>query len=149
MAINPGADLISEALMAAEPQRARAAQERLSQLAAADSPDTASFEALLSEPGSLDAAPSPLADGPMRMSNSGLFSVKRGNVYEQLEVTVLKTLFEAMLPEKANAVFGKGFAGGVWKSMLAQSLADVAGHAGVVGIARKFEERAKKKQSSA
>ncbi len=81
------------------------------------------------------------------MGNSGLFSVKPGNPYKQFEVTVLKTLFEAMLPEKANAVFGSGFAGSVWKSMLAQSLAEVAGQSGVAGIARALEARRKKAAS--
>ncbi len=149
MAINPGADLISEALSAAEPQRARAAEERLSQLGAQDSPDAPPFDSLLAAQGSLESAPLSSAAALARVGNSGLFSVKSGNPYQQLEVTVLKTFLESMLPEKANAVFGTGFAGGVWKSMLAQALAEAAGQSGVAGIARTLEERARKKKSGA
>ncbi len=149
MAINPGADLISEALLAAEPQRARAAEDRLAQLAAQGTPDAAPFDTLLAPPVSLENAPLSVPAAPPRMENSGIFSAKGGTPYEQFEVAVLKTLFEAMLPEKANAVFGSGFAGGVWRSMLAQSLAEAAGQAGAGGIARRLEARAKKAKSGA
>ncbi len=49
MAINPGTDLLSEALLAAEPQRAKAAEERLVRLGGEQNAATgADFDALLS-----------------------------------------------------------------------------------------------------
>src|SRR5271157_177709 len=140
MAINPGTDLLTDALAAADPQRAKAAEERLARLAAQDAQDTSAapeFQEMLGSenlslrvPGALSAA-----------SHDTVHPAKGGNPYEQFEVTVLKSLFELMLPSKANAVFGSGFAGEVWRSMLADSLAGVAGKAGVAGIARSLEAR--------
>jgi peptidoglycan hydrolase FlgJ len=144
MAINPGVDLLSEALQAADPRQAKAAEERLARIAAQDGSDAVPFDSLLAPPASSDQAVPPTPVPPMRMTNSGLLSVKPGKPYEQFEVTVLKTFFESMLPAKANAVFGSGFAGQVWKSWLAQSLAEVSGQAGGIGIARSLEERSKK-----
>ena len=141
MAINPGADLLTDALAAADPQRAKAAEERLAGLATQDAENTSAeteFQAVLASQNlSLKA---PLASAALLET---VHPVKRGNPYEQFEVSVLKSLFELMLPAKATSVFGSGFAGEVWRSMLADSLAGVAGHAGTAGIARTLEERKK------
>jgi flagellar protein FlgJ len=140
MAINPGADLLTDALAAADPQRAKAAEERLARLAVQPAGDISAApefqEVLASE------SPSLKSPGAISAAFPGAaHSVKSGNPYEQFEVTVLKSLFEFMLPAKATSVFGSGFAGEVWKSMLADSLADVAGKAGIAGIARTLEAR--------
>lgn len=140
MAIDPGSDLLSDALAAAEPQRAKAAEERLARLAAGDAAAGSGLQPfqdiLTSERTSLTGA-SVLLNAPA----GALHPAKRGTPYEQFEVTVLTSLFELMLPEKANSVYGSGLAGSVWRSMLAQSLGDIAGHAGVAGIARNLEGR--------
>jgi peptidoglycan hydrolase FlgJ len=143
MAINPGADLLSDALLAAEPQRVKAAEDRLARIAAEGGAESIPFDSLLAAPGTAENAPL-TSFTPPRMTNSGLFSVKQGNAYRQFEVTVLKTMFDEMLPQKAAAVYGTGFAGSVWKSMLAQSMAEVAGEAGGVGLATALEARRKK-----
>ena len=119
MAINPGADLLTDALAAADPQRAKAAEEKLARLATQDAEDPsaapefqevlASGSSSLKIPGALSAA-----------LHDTVHPAKLGNPYQQFEVTVLKSLFELMLPAKANAVFGSGFAGEVWRSMLAE-----------------------------
>jgi hypothetical protein len=140
MAINPGSDLLSDALAAAEPQRAKAAEERLARLAAQDVQDGSDLQPfqdiLTSESASLTRSAT-LAGAPA----GGLRPAKRGSPYEQFEVSVLTSLFELMLPQKAVSVFGSGLAGSVWRTMLAQSLGEVAGHAGVAGIARNLEAR--------
>jgi hypothetical protein len=43
-----------------------------------------------------------------------------------------------MLPKNAESVFGKGTAGGIWKSMMAEKLADQISRSGGIGIARKL-----------
>jgi flagellar protein FlgJ len=150
MAINPGTDLLSEALLAAEPQRAKAAEERLVRLGGEKSdPTNAGFDALLASTSASKSAASVEYSRPAGgMGGSGLFSIKPGKPYEQFEVTVLKTLIESMLPQKADAVFGSGFAGGIWKSMMAQSFAEVAGRSGFAHLARTIEERKKAKERS-
>ncbi len=141
MAINPGTDLLSDALAAADPQRAKAAEERLARIAVQDSGD-------LSAPQFEEVLASQNSSSRLAPSAAALFGtahpIKRGTPYEQFEVTVLKSLFEMMLPAKANSVFGSGFAGEVWKSMLADALAGVAGQAGGIGIARSLETRKQK-----
>ncbi len=44
MAINPGSDLLNDALMAAEPQRAKSAAERLASLAVSGDSAAPAFE---------------------------------------------------------------------------------------------------------
>ncbi len=147
MAINPGTDLLSDALAAADPQRAKAAEERLARLAAQDSTEP---EAALQQFEEVMASSSLRAPGPSAAALYGTgHSAKKGDPYEQFEVTVLKSLFELMLPAKANHVYGSGFAGEVWRSMLAESLAGVAGQAGAVGIARSLEARKQNGKSDA
>ncbi len=149
MAINPGTDLLSEALLAAEPQRAKAAEERLVRLGGEPNASTgADFDALLAPSEAIKIAESDFSRPAGGMGASGLFSIKPGKPYEQFEVTVLKTLFESMLPQKADAVFGSGFAGGIWKSMMAQAFAEVAGRSGIARVARTIEERKKAKERS-
>jgi peptidoglycan hydrolase FlgJ len=147
MAINPGTDLLSEALLAAEPQRAKAAEDRLVRLGGEqNAPTVPDFDALLASSEAIKSAAPDFSRPAGGMGAKGLFSIKPGKPYEQFEVTVLKTLFESMLPQKADAVFGSGLAGGIWKSMMAQSFADVAGRSGIAHIARMIEERKKAKE---
>ncbi len=141
MAINPGADLLTDALAAADPQRAKAAEERLARLAQETQGDAAApeFQDVLASENSSSSLKAPGAFPSALLAT--VHPAKSGNPYERFEATVLKTLFEMMLPAKAPSVFGSGFAGDVWKSMLADLLATVAGHSGVAGIARTLEAR--------
>lgn len=149
MAINPGTDLLSEALLAAEPQRAKAAEERLVRLGGEQNATTSTdFNTLLAPSDAIKSAALDYSRPTGGTGASGLFSIKPGKPYEQFEVTVLKTMIESMLPQKADAVFGSGFAGGIWKSMMAQSFAEVAGRAGIARVARTIEERKKAKERS-
>ncbi len=136
MAINPGSDLISDALLAADPERAKAAAERLARLSAKDGQDGDAAPAFQAALASQSAAPTIAVAARPRQGTP-----KSGSPYQQFEVTVLKSLFELMLPQKATSSFGSGLAGDVWRSMLAQSLADVAGRAGIAGIAKSLEAR--------
>ena len=72
---------------------------------------------------------------------------KPANPYQQFEATMLKSFFETMLPKKANAVFGSGLAGDVWKSMLAKSLGTAVSRTKSIGIARELETRARRTKS--
>jgi flagellar protein FlgJ len=147
MARNPGSDLLSDALLAAEPQQARAAAEKLAKLAASDSAVAAAFEdALAGEPA---VTPSAGLRGPLSVSigSQGLHGGKPANPYEQFEATMLKSFFETMLPSKANAIFGSGLAGDVWKSMFAEALANAVSRTKSVGVAKELEARARRPKS--
>ena len=56
--------------------------------------------------------------------------------YQRFEAMVLQTFIENMLPKDAEGVYGKGLAGDMWKSQMAEQLADVMAARGGIGIAR-------------
>ncbi len=139
MAINPGSDLLSDALAAAEPLRAAAAAERLAKLSAPDEAAPPAFDAVLVA----ESLPQLASSHPAVLAKPESYTIKtaRQDPYDQFEVTMLKSLFELMLPEKADAVFGSGLAGGVWKSMFAQALATEAGRKHITGISHALKVR--------
>lgn len=55
---------------------------------------------------------------------------------KRFEAMVLRTFFENMLPKNTESVYGKGMAGDMWKSMMAEHLADATADAGGIGIAK-------------
>ncbi|MBL8578228.1 MAG: rod-binding protein [Mesorhizobium sp.] len=48
---------------------------------------------------------------------------------------VLQTFIQNMLPKDGAAVYGKGMAGDMWKSLLAEKIADTMSERGGIGIA--------------
>ena len=56
--------------------------------------------------------------------------------YRKFESLVLQQFVEQMMPKKADHVFGKGNAGGIWKSMFAEQIAAQIAKAGGIGIAK-------------
>jgi hypothetical protein len=56
--------------------------------------------------------------------------------YKRFEAMVLQTFIQNMLPKDTQDVYGKGVAGDMWKSQLAERLADVVAERGGIGIAR-------------
>lgn len=63
---------------------------------------------------------------------------KQADPYVQFEAMLLQTMIESMMPEDAEAVFGSGTAGKVWKSMLAEKVADQIARTGTLGIAKQI-----------
>ncbi|CAG0966589.1 MAG: flagellar biosynthesis protein FlgJ [Rhizobiaceae bacterium] len=55
--------------------------------------------------------------------------------FVKFEAMVLRNFVEAMMPKSAEAVYGKGLAGDMWKSMMAEQVANVVAERGGVGIA--------------
>lgn len=60
---------------------------------------------------------------------------KSPDAFAQLEAFVLQTFVQTMLPSASKAFFGKGTAGEVWKSMLAEKLGAELARSGQVGLA--------------
>jgi flagellar protein FlgJ len=147
MAINPGSDLLTDALLAAEPRRAKAATDRLANLAASDGAAAAEFDnALAAQPVSTQAA---AAQHPLSVSIGSQATVVRkpAHPYQLFEASMLKAFFESMLPNNAKSVFGAGLAGNIWKSMLADSLGTTVSKGKGVGIARQLEASARRPKS--
>ncbi|MFG1421485.1 rod-binding protein [Roseixanthobacter liquoris] len=55
--------------------------------------------------------------------------------HRRFESMVLSQFVQSMLPSKAAAVYGSGNAGQIWKSMLAEKVADQVAKHGGIGIA--------------
>ncbi|WP_312010205.1 rod-binding protein [Bradyrhizobium cenepequi] len=59
-------------------------------------------------------------------------------VYRKFEAFVLQTFVESMLPQNASEVFGKGTAGTIWRSMLAEQIGNEMAKGEGIGIARQL-----------
>ena len=55
--------------------------------------------------------------------------------FRRFEAMVLQTFIQNMLPKDGAAVYGKGMAGDMWKSLLAEKVAGVVAERGGIGIA--------------
>jgi hypothetical protein len=60
----------------------------------------------------------------------------RTEAVEGLERLVLQKLVESMLPKESSTLFGRGTAGDVWRSMLAEQLAAQIGAVVDLGVGR-------------
>lgn len=153
MAINPPSDLVLGAVLAADPakyraaaerlQRARAAQQALGEWStvAAAAPQPADERPLGSQSGApVFASAVPRTPTPPASAGGPRVAAKTPDVFAQLEAFVLQSFIQTMLPSnsKAQSFFGKGTAGEVWKSMLADKLGAELSRSGQVGLAKRL-----------
>ncbi len=131
MAISPPSDIVLGVARAAEPSSQAAATNRLMSLGP-----------VASEPGDFSAVFGGYAN-PAVLSDAGMSggawrhqaSGGVGGVAEKFEAFLLQQFVETMLPKDAEAVYGSGTAGSVWKSMLAEQLGGQIAAGGGVGLA--------------
>ena len=60
------------------------------------------------------------------------------DVYRKFEAFVLQVFVETMLPKQSEDLFGKGTAGTVWRSMLAEQLGNQLAQGKGIGIAKQL-----------
>jgi len=149
MAIRPPSDIVLDVARAADPMRYEQAKLKLHEISTAGG---ASFDDVFGE---VVRQPSrrqmrfDQATAMMHFRNTAALNQTscsaRGNVdprkaaaYEAFEAMTLKTVVETMLPSNSEAVFGKGFAGGVWKSLMAEQVAAQMARSGGIGIAERL-----------
>lgn len=60
---------------------------------------------------------------------------KTRQTFETFETMVLQNFIQSMLPENAEAVYGEGIAGDIWKSFMAKGIAEQMAKHGGIGIA--------------
>lgn len=119
MAISPPGDIVLDVTRAADPAAASEARARLQRMAAGDVPAQA-FEA---------APPAPVA-----APSSGHARSAVPKAYVKFEGMVLQTFLQSMMPDDAS-VYGEGMSGGMWKSLMAQTLGETMAERGGIGIA--------------
>jgi hypothetical protein len=107
-------DIVLDVANAANPQRAAAAAKRLAS----------------------DGGPAfaPAVAQPQQPVETRATQTAPQSPYAQFERFILQTFIDAMLP-KDGAAFGKGFAGGVWKSFMADAVAGQMAKGESLGLA--------------
>ncbi|MDQ0319179.1 Rod binding domain-containing protein [Pararhizobium capsulatum DSM 1112] len=135
MAISPPSDLVLDVVRAADPTEVQEAQARLKA-------NQAAFRATsLAENGNGFA--NTVAVLNQNEGSSGLGNinnraepVKIPETYRKFEAMVLQNFVKSMLPTDSEEVYGKGTAGNMWKSMMAEQVANVMAEGDGVGIAK-------------
>jgi len=146
MIVTPTPDLVLDVLQAADPVTQRAATAKLDALKVSG----ADFGAALDMQVGGAVASSSVADdrssakttqvergapanaaAPARVINA----TSPGDVYRKFEAFVLQVFVETMLPKQAEDIFGKGTAGAVWRSMMAEQLGNQLAQGKGIGIA--------------
>jgi flagellar protein FlgJ len=148
MTVAPISDLIADVMAAADPASQRIAASKLERMApAGDQNFAAAIDEKIESARLEQIGTSVAAEGAASRSalndNAGHATMIRGTsgnsaVYRKFEAFVLQMFVESMLPKDANDVFGKGTAGTVWRSMLAEQISNEMAKGNGVGIAKQL-----------
>lgn len=117
MAISPPSDIVLDVAQAVGKPDLEAARARLADASAARRSSGAAFS---------------LMEGASREAKGAAGPERKAHV--QFEAMVLRNFMETMLPKENEAVYGKGLAGDMWKSLMAEQLANVVAERGGIGI---------------
>lgn len=138
MAITPPSDIISDVARAADPSRYQAAAQKL--VDGTGPADGASFDDVVRATAGRSAMTSGADIYAMRNSlrndSQAAGAEKTKQAHQEFEAYILQTFIESMLPKDAENTYGKGNAGSVWKSMMAEQISAQISKAGGIGIAK-------------
>jgi peptidoglycan hydrolase FlgJ len=146
MTVAPVQDLIVDVMAAADPVAQRMAAARLERLASgqnfAASVDQ-KIEAAGLRQGEAPAVDGDIGYGSAPIDGTGHAAIiktinSNGAVYRKFEAFVLQMFVESMLPKDATNVFGKGTAGTIWRSMMAEQIGNEMAKGNGVGIAKQL-----------
>ena len=129
MSLSPSNDLVLEVSRAADPARAAAVKEKLAALSGGAPAGGDGFQAAL---GAVAGATAPPALRP----GAPLSTAKKAQ--HMLESAFLTQFLQEMLPKDTPSAFGQGYAGDMWRSMMAERIADQVAASGRLGIGDKL-----------
>ncbi len=144
MIVTATPDLVLDVLEAADPVAQRAATAKLDALQSSDADFTVAMEAEVGKArtAAADQSATKVANVKSDAVNGEPVQVIKapasGEVYRKFEAFILQTFVETMLPKQSEESFGKGTAGGVWKSMLAEQLGNQLAKGKGIGIAKQL-----------
>lgn len=121
MAVTIPSDIVLDVAQAADSAGVEAARARLASATAARRTDS-----------TFEVAQAAVSENPAQADK---VSARRKDSLVKFEAMVLRNFVEQMLPKSSEAVYGKGLAGDMWKSMMAEKMANVMSERGGVGIA--------------
>ena len=133
MSITPPSDIVMDVAKAADPGRYQEAAAKLSAPG-----DPAAFTDAVRAAGLSLHMPLDARGTLTTLQNQTAVAASGtgSDPYKRFEGLVLQQFVEAMMPDKAETVFGKGNAGGIWKSMLAEQIGAQIAKSGGIGIAK-------------
>jgi Rod binding domain-containing protein len=148
MMVTPTPDVVLDVLEAADPAAQRAATAKLDALKSPDAGFAAAMDGEISKSAATSrtavgqstatAAPSepvsPNAAAPVQVIKAS----SPTDVYRKFEAFVLQVFVETMLPKQSEDLFGKGTAGTVWRSMMAEQLGNQLAQGKGIGIAKQL-----------
>lgn len=124
MAISPPSDIVLDVARAVDAGELEAARARLAQRAGgAGAPDGGAAFSLAE------------TTEPARPQFTRAAVAPQNDPFQRFETMVLQTFLQSMLPDSAESVYGKGMAGEMWKSLMADELAKSMAARGGIGIA--------------
>lgn len=140
MAISPPSDIVSDVARAADPARYQAAAQKL--LNGASAVDGASFEdavkSVAGQPLMAYGADVYTLRNSLRNDAESTSAARTKKAHQEFEAYILQTFVESMLPKDAENTYGKGNAGSIWKSMMAEQIGAQISRAGGIGIAKRL-----------
>lgn len=134
MSFNPRSDVVMGVIEAADPFRAQAATERLQALGAG-APSEA-FAADLDRATNIAGQAHGLGDARAALAGRSPDAASRAKV--GFEAMLINSLVGEMLPKDADAVFGQGTAGNIWRSMLSEQISQQIARSGALGLSRRL-----------
>ncbi len=143
MIVTTTPDLVLDVLEAADPVTQRVATAKLDALSSSNADFAAAMDAEVGKAAAAadqsatkvsEAQPGAVAGAPVQV----IKAPASGDVYRKFEAFILQTFVEAMLPKESEELFGKGTAGSVWKSMLAEQLGNQLAKGKGIGIAKQL-----------
>jgi peptidoglycan hydrolase FlgJ len=137
MSIFPATDLVTEVAKAADPTRRDAAVARLSEISKATPNSIDGFATLMTDNHTAPPSPKPFVASPIATIGSGptgLSSIRPGEATQKFEAFIIQSSLETILPKSEGGFFGRGTAGDVWRSMIAEQIGDQIAKAGGLGL---------------
>ncbi len=130
MSVNPPSNLSLDMAKTADPQAMQASVDKLKTIAAGRIAAQTTGENFAH----LQAGKGTSAEGLAKTPVSN-------PAFKKFEAFMLQSFVESMFAGENQAVYGEGIAGGYWKSMMSEAIANQMADAGGIGVARMLEEQ--------
>lgn len=137
MSIFPATDLVTEVAKAAEPARRNAAVARLSEISNATPNSVDGFATLVADRRDAPSTATPtITARPVMIDAAATASrdIRSADATQKFEAFIIQSSLEAILPKSEGGFFGRGTAGDVWRSMIAEQIGDQIAKAGGLGL---------------
>ncbi|MDJ0929497.1 rod-binding protein [Breoghania sp.] len=143
MAISPPSDLVLDVAKAVNPHELKVASAKLQSIAndakamraGADGVESGDAYGSYARGSAIRSGGTSIAARRTSMHSRTAVAASAFTPNQKFEVLMLQQFIEAMMPEDAEEVFGKGTAGSIWKSMMAEQIGNQIAGAGGVGVA--------------